>query len=574
LTNTPYRLKIPPEAKHWPLHIKNVEWCDESAIRDAMSATERAQYDLISSFFEDTFLAGVPRTGPSIIELTPAQIQRLIDANLLERGTSLAKALRMHIFCVCEVSKCRWRLIVHTCDINDHEKEIPISITFTPLQHLIDSHLKTVSYVAQNDSASCYHQFRLSETARDYYAFEFPGFGILRLVTIATGQRQCVARAELLARCVLGQTTASMQRLEGTAGIETDTYIDNYKGASRNKSVARQFSRALSQTAARFNVTMNETADAAEKAVSQEFTFRGIEFFFPPDDKTTLLARPGSKTRKKLTEAWESFGEVHSWTFRHAESVFSLGVYASSVLGVATHPYYYVYKYVRRRHRLLAQGVISQNSLANVWPSIAALWRDWIKGLLDHEGRRHDASHHVGDHYIVVTDASHAGWGGMIFFRGRLLRTMSGGWEQYAGPGAPQRPHINVLEIMAARHTVAALPSGSSCSLYVDNTTVISAISKGRSRSYAVNQELSRLEVTGIRILDIHYVASAQNPADGISRGNQLSVTDLQLAVDILPAVQHGSDLELAEQRQNLTPISTVLASNSHAEFLTKVGRL
>jgi hypothetical protein len=66
--------------------------------------------------------------------------------------------------------------------------------------------------------------------------------------------------------------------------------------------VARQFSRALSQTAARLNVTMNETADAAEKAVSQEFTFRGIEFFFPPDDKTTLLARPGSKTQKELTE--------------------------------------------------------------------------------------------------------------------------------------------------------------------------------------------------------------------------------------------------------------------------------
>jgi hypothetical protein len=127
-------------------------------------------------------------------------------------------------------------------------------------------------------------------------------------------------------------------------------------------------------------------ATACYVGTSLEFTFRGIEFFFPPDDKTTLLGRRGSKTRKKLTEAWESFGEVHSWKFRHAESVFSLGVYASSALGVATHPHYYVYKYVRGRHRLLAQGVISQNSLANVWPSIVPLWRDWIKGLLD-QGR-------------------------------------------------------------------------------------------------------------------------------------------------------------------------------------------
>jgi hypothetical protein len=107
------------------------------------------------------------------------------------------------------------------------------------------------------------------------------------------------------------------------------------------------------------DVTMNDDSESAANAVSREFTFRGIDFFFPPDSKTAPpCARPGSKTRKKLPEALESFGESNeNWSFRHAV-FWRSGGYASSVLGVVTHPYYYAYKYVRRRHRLLAQGVI------------------------------------------------------------------------------------------------------------------------------------------------------------------------------------------------------------------------
>ena len=99
----------------------------------------------------------------------------------------------------------------------------------------------------------------------------------------------------------------------------------------------------------------------------------------------------------------------------------------------------------------------------------------------------------------------------------------------------------------------------------------MSAFTKNRSRSYAVNCELAKVQSEDLRVTSIHYIASAKNPADAISRGCPLDITDLQLAVDILKK----EDLGLADQKQELvTQTSPVPASNAHDAYLYLLDKL
>ncbi|KAF8275402.1 hypothetical protein TcBrA4_0138350 [Trypanosoma cruzi] len=91
---------------------------------------------------------------------------------------------------------------------------------------------------------------------------------------------------------------------------------------------------------------------------------------------------------------------------------------------------------------------------------------------------------------------------------------------------------IMQAEARAVRLALSAFPAvlPSTMDVWVDNTSLQEAVNKGSSKSHAMTWELRRIyefvDSRGVQV-SFAYVRSAENPADGISRGCVFTLQDL-----------------------------------------------
>jgi hypothetical protein len=147
------------------------------------------------------------------------------------------------------------------------------------------------------------------------------------------------------------------------------------------------------------------------------------------------------------------------------------------------------------------------------------------------------------DHHLYV-DAS-TDWG-IGIKRGRY-------WDAWRGVGSWRSPsrHIGWLEAVALEFMVYAIEElglhDANLIVHSDNQGVIGAFDKGRSRNFEMNLCVRRSHtVLAARnlTLDLHYIESAKNPADPISRGILLDNyaqrrCSFTLPADIAPYFAH-----------------------------------
>jgi hypothetical protein len=171
-----YTRHLPAADPNWPIHVKHVEHLNMAHVLRDMTDIERASLSRALRFFTPEFLRNVPCSGKSIIELSPKQVEFLINCGLLKiQPAGSTTGTKLHIFLVAEPHKCRYRLIVHTVDINNYTKNYRAEVTFEPLNSMIDAHIAYNGFTFQNDAASYYHQYPLSEEAQTFFNFEYEG---------------------------------------------------------------------------------------------------------------------------------------------------------------------------------------------------------------------------------------------------------------------------------------------------------------------------------------------------------------------------------------------------------------
>jgi hypothetical protein len=157
--------------------MKHVAPLDLEAIIRDMRQDEQARMRKLWEYFSPERLSKVPTTGQSIIELTDKQVLFLLECGLfvtMPAGTPLGP--KMRIFLVPEYHKKRFRLIIHTVDINSHtEKEYVSEVAFELLDEMIEGHLREPLHVFTNDAKAFYHQFTLPAASRRYFSFDVPG---------------------------------------------------------------------------------------------------------------------------------------------------------------------------------------------------------------------------------------------------------------------------------------------------------------------------------------------------------------------------------------------------------------
>jgi hypothetical protein len=134
--------------------------------------------------------------------------------------------------------------------------------------------------------------------------------------------------------------------------------------------------------------------------------------------------------------------------------------------------------------------------------------------------------------FHLFTDASLTGWGAILFGPSVVSiasHPRSSREQRYAKKGAG----INFLELRSARRAIRQLifeSKNTAIHLWIDNTSALYTILRGRSNSFQLNKEMASmgrlLQRLGVHLL-VHYVKSELNPADFWSRIDHTNGTNV-----------------------------------------------
>jgi hypothetical protein len=189
-------------------------------------------------------------------------------------------------------------------------------------------------------------------------------------------------------------------------------------------------------------------------------------------------------------------------------------MYASSVLGVPLYQYFYIFKFLKRR---LASGLCK--GPARPWQSTKATWLLWIQTLRFAPPRMLRPPCIVSrKRTVLFSDASKSGWGG-FFIDDAKSAIVADSWNE----SAHKKP-IFILEAWAVRNVLwhfRTRIANTHVTVFVDNTTVLSACRKRRSTAFILNEICAWLEdfKADFNIsVELLYVNSADNLADAPSR--------------------------------------------------------
>ena len=189
--------------------------------------------------------------------------------------------------------------------------------------------------------------------------------------------------------------------------------------------------------------------------------------------------------------------------FREA---FGLLFYAAQVLRAPVWKWYYPIKLYSRR----LSSNWPDSSAARVWPCCLPQLNDWFDFLLCNEPVTPPQPGLVPS-LTIFTDSSDHGWGVVIIDEttGRII--IRGGKFQNSD-------HINIKEAVAWRFSIDIVrelfsPFPSVISWYIDNTSALGAIRKGRSPAFALNKVIAeaRNSIPSTTTFTISYIPSHLN---------------------------------------------------------------
>lgn len=250
----------------------------------------------------------------------------------------------------------------------------------------------------------------------------------------------------------------------------------------------------------------------------QEYEFLGMRF-----DHKTNTVQLGTKTLGKISQMIDIVDDCQV-TIRQTMSLFGRLVYASSVLQIGKHSYYWTYKFLRRRVGELL------DSPAHLWKAVRDQLKDWaLKCLMNIPRKVFSQTTMITR---LFTDASNSGFGAVGFRSDGKVVICAGRFGN-----EDLREHINVKEAIAVTNGIRELDLDPVIDLTIDNTSVEYTLRKGYSRSFRLNTEIGRIkriaQLKKHRIQDIHRISSSENPADGLSRLNLDTYNDNCVGVGV-----------------------------------------
>lgn len=401
----------------------------------------------------------------------------------------------------------RRRLITHTPQTNrlfqefikKHKLKLPTQ------RQCMEAASKCFAY--DIDLKSCYHQHALPADLR---LWSFVADGIrLRLTTIPTGASWCPLFAHLFTEALASSVA------ELFPGIVAHVYIDNIRFAGDDLELLQRCLRKFYELASDLQVDINEPLDEVLARNATTYTFLGVAY-----DHTLHSTCISQKLATKLVHIRDTpISSIQQFSVRQTLTYYGILSSASCISGNCRGAYYHLTKFLRRR-----VGTDLEDP-ARVWPSIAGIFAQWATDELSARSRiwlpvtKSTRPQEV----LMFTDASTTGYGVILYANDGSVHIYGGRWDESAS-----RLHINILEAFALLHGfefVAATFTHSVLApvqlhIRVDNTSVLYRTPAGSATSRALNNAVRSIHDHALwpQVVSMQYVASADNPADWVSR--------------------------------------------------------
>eukprot|EP00760_Papus_ankaliazontas_P013683 PhM_4_TR15886/c2_g1_i1/m.17016 len=282
--------------------------------------------------------------------------------------------------------------------------------------------------------------------------------------------------------------------------------------------------------------TLNEVGDDVEDVCSvvsdlvvSQGEFLGIDF-----DYLTKMVRVGSKTLRKLRLLYDVL-KTGRFTYQNLIAMFGILFFAMQVTRPAAAKHFYALKEYSRVARLVQRDPALLPTEYKCSASRLAVIVRWVEETLANPWVDVVAQVPAGDsEYLLVTDASAWGWGAILWnWRTGNVFDTSQPWERAF--------RANKVSTWAESEAIARavqhfFPEGPTASLAVltDSGAAVGAFTKGRSGVYALNRSVKTVQDAGFYSapLSFGHIPGAVNPADGLSRGQQMGEEDKKKATE------------------------------------------
>ena len=293
--------------------------------------------------------------------------------------------------------------------------------------------------------------------------------------------------------------------------VRTRVFVDNVRflGSQDDVTTAMQRFQAL---ASECRIELNSEPGNIAHQVG---AFLGMQF-----DYRDATVRLGSKAIDKL-QAFRS--RICSGDLTMEDFVAGFGVveYASRILRIRTSAYHIALKFARRRASAMFAGELVPSMQAKLWPCAKRPLLQWIDQLLANPPTPAGLPSDKQREYVLATDASLHGWGGILYC------DATGEFEEAGGRWGKSHSHtdINHLEAYAVANAWRAfsrrLAASTKVLILVDNTSVLHTVRKGRAREAPLNTAVDEVLKTlkGNVNVSIAHIDTKRNPADAKSRG-------------------------------------------------------
>ena len=381
--------------------------------------------------------------------------------------------------------------------------------------------------VHEGDSATCadltmsFSQLETSEAVQAFHCFR-DKHGIWRCFTVMVmGGRPSSETMETVT-WVLATARQSPNVLRE---VRVKTHVDNIRYLHPNPFLVNDAMRQFLSNCYYVGADVNADALIAPHSF-------GTSFGVVHDYHAGLAAL----SEKHLRKAVQANTDMHSQTLtvRRVCEILGLLFYASTVLRINLASFYFPLKWYRRIAHDFEKG--SRNSrpfgldtIVRPWPSILPNFTRWFRDILKNTPVSHETTEPT---VTLFCDASKTGCGAVLIdgvcpsYR-QYGEALSAGEYAEIWNEADAQKSISLLETRAAAKAIRHFSSfllGKSVKVYIDNTSLLGALGKTYSKSFALNGELleliNEMEASGAK-LTCEYVPSALNRADRNSRLGQ-----------------------------------------------------
>jgi hypothetical protein len=449
------------------------------------------------------FCQSVPQRGDTLPVLTVADADKLLTDGLAATPTGPIRGY-VRAFTVVELKPDgpRRRNISHPADVNTAAYNRGFT---SEVASLLPKPYDTVRAVLQPcgvsfDLALGFYQVPLSPEAQSYAAFRDASGRTLLLTRMPMGHCAAVDVMQLLTMALAGCSSVCVPS-ECCPHGDAQVYVDGARLAGSQKTCAAAGSW-WSARAELFGATFKASPHA-----TRTYDFLGIHFNHSKQ-QVSIAPHTLSKFPPSIPE---------NWSAHHLEAFIGRACWAADVLCIPLAQHHFALKRVRRIFNQLNRGLIDPDDIQTLSPACRTQLQNLLVQCRAVFRPKPEPS---GREVFLYSDASLEGWGAVLYETGHPPRVAGARWQDH-------HTHTDIarLELAAVRHGVAAfldvLKPIASVHLVVDNTTVLAALQKGRTRADDIAQQLAAAvpefnQLSGR--CTVQYIASKLNPADIPSR--------------------------------------------------------